>query len=79
MTPARCPLLRHLFPSTFFRALPPQRGAAAGAARSSKPATTVGPAAMGPEHASRSLLPSTQGLSKTLLVQASKLAWGRDG
>ena len=69
MTPARCPLARHMFPSTFLRALPPQRGAAAVAARSSKPATTVGPAAMGPEHALRSLAPCTLGLSKILLVQ----------
>ena len=70
MTPARCPLLRHLLPSTFLCALPIQRGAAAGAARSSKPATTVGAAAMGPEHASRSSTPCTLGLSETRLVQS---------
>ena len=55
--------------STFYCARTIQRGAAAGAARSSKPATTVGTAAMGPEHASRSLMPCTSGLSTTHLVQ----------
>ena len=40
------------------------------AAGSSKPATTPGTAAMGPEHASRSSTPCAFGFSKTRLVQA---------
>ena len=75
MTPARCPLLRHSSPSTFLCAPPLHRGAGAVAARSSKPATTLGTAAMGPGHASRSSTPCALGLSKTRLVQAHEAAW----
>ena len=50
--------------SIFLIALTIHRGAAAGAARSSKPATTMRAADMGPEHASCSSTPCTLGSPK---------------